>query len=270
MTFETFTFTYTRVRLAKLEAESYNRPLDEKRVELMAAEWNELLLQALTVVKVGKRLILIDGQHRVAAGKHLGKREMWAQVFTGVDAFTDRAQMYYDLQQERKALSAYDAFVGLLAAEHPDAMSMQRIVEGHGLKFARGETKGAIKAVAACRAAWRASSPKGEAFDNALRLLSTEWVVHEHLKCLDGDLIKGLARVFVVRPDVDTLRLRNKMKATVPEAILQEARLEAQLGSRSGEGTAYAVARVFISHYNKGLNGSASTRIQLAPRRKAA
>lgn len=135
---------------------SYQRPITSF-VNKIQARFNPLLFQLLALSDRGpkhkpQRYAIIDGQTRWAAATRLGVREVPCVIYTGLSPQKE-AEMFADLQKERRGMATWHRFRAALAANNKEALAIKSLVDSTG--FTIGDQVGQIKAVAALESCYR-------------------------------------------------------------------------------------------------------------------
>jgi hypothetical protein len=117
----------------------FQRPLDEKRVDEMARDWDWRECEALSVGPEEA-----DGHHEILEGQH---RWWAAQLCFGTDEVelpcrvvdaddvAERAGLFVDMSRGRKSIRSDTAFAGMLLAQRPEAVAVARVVQSLGLEL---------------------------------------------------------------------------------------------------------------------------------------
>lgn len=121
--------------------ESYQRSIETepsgRLIRRIAQFWDWGLCQPLAVARrQDGTLMVVDGQHRLAAARMRGDIAHIPCVITAYANTGDEAAAFVALNQNRKPLQPLDLFKAALAAEDETAIAVQIILEGAGLKLA--------------------------------------------------------------------------------------------------------------------------------------
>lgn len=142
--------TLQSVELGRLEVDpAYQRPLDSRRVALMAADFNLYELASVRVnIRKDGRAFIIDGQQRIGALRLCG--------FGPNDLVEVLVQHGLTPEQEAKEFVAanlsvkvrpYDVWRARTEAGEPVAVEVNAILGEFGLKFGQGGSEGQIQTV---------------------------------------------------------------------------------------------------------------------------
>lgn len=196
------------VNLSTLEVdETTQRPLRPGWVKARAAHVDFEALGLICVsFRDGKKLI-VDGHHRVHLLRTIGygDQSVLAEIYEGLTR-PQEAQLFLE-RNDRQALSPVQRFLKEVTAGHPDALAMNKVVQGLGLKI--GDAKGGspeqpakrrqINAIEAVRFVYKgAGIGQGgpAALKATLATLRAAW--GEDTSVWRGQLIKGMG-IFCVR-----------------------------------------------------------------------
>lgn len=231
----------------------YQRPVDEKEVDRLIREWDDRLLEPLTVSFRDGRFNVVDGQHRIAAMvKKNGGREVMVpcKVYSGL-SYEEEAALCYKLDKAKRRLSLSQSTNALVeSGMDAEATEIRRLVEGAGFRWALGKKSGREHEIVATRAVINAYRLLGgDAFSRMLTLLGQTW--HGAPHSLNAVVLSGLA-LFLKTYDTelnDRIFIK-RLSAVEPDEIIRRGRLDFSTNS-----TALRYARVFLEKYN-GQRGS--------------
>lgn len=135
---------------------SYQRPITSF-VRKIEAKFNPLLFQLLAISDRGPRhkphrYAIIDGQTRWVAATRLGIKAVPCVIYTGLTPEKE-AEMFADLQKERRGMATWHRFRAALAAKNTEALAIKSLVETTG--WSVGDQVGQIKAIAALESCYR-------------------------------------------------------------------------------------------------------------------
>lgn len=243
--------TNTRyIRLGDLFIDpAYQRDLDRARVERYAqAGFDQSLFQPLVVsLRADGRIAVIDGSHRHALVVMLGwddDKRIPCVVMTGL-TLVEEAELFVQLQRQRRPLSAYDLFKADLTSRDPEAVSMQAVLQELGLRAVNKNSLApdGLRAVHSARTTLK--------FNGADTL---RWVLQVGLGAWPHDLIHGLSA-----PSIDAITCFTVTHASRNHAVQQSwlikvcSKLPATFARvRSGSRPAYQTAAAeLVQPYNK-------------------
>lgn len=129
-------------RLDELEIDTdYQRTIatgtSQTLIRRIAMFWDWGLCQPLTVARrADGRLMVVDGQHRLAAARMRNDIHDLPCVITSYDCAGDEAAAFVALNQQRRPLTKLDLFKAASAAEDNDALAILDLLKQAGLKLA--------------------------------------------------------------------------------------------------------------------------------------
>ena len=133
----------------------YQRPVDEKEVDRLIREWDDRLLEPLTVSFRDGRFNVVDGQHRIAAmvKKNSGREVMVpCKVYSGL-SYEEEAALCYKLDKAKRRLSLSQSTNALVeSGMDAEATEIRRLVEDAGFRWALGKKSGREHEIVATRA----------------------------------------------------------------------------------------------------------------------
>lgn len=226
----------------------YQRPVDEKEVDRLIREWDDRLLEPLTISFREGRFNVVDGQHRIAAMlKKNGGREVMApcKVYSGL-TYEEEAALCYKLDKAKKRLSLSQSTNALVeSGEDAEVTEIRRLIEENGFRWALGQRSGKEYEIIATRATINAYRLLGgDAFGRMLRLLDRTW--HGAPHSLNAVVLSGLA-LFIKTYDteINERTFIKRLSAVDPDEIIRRGRLDFSTNSN-----ALRYARVFLEKYN--------------------
>lgn len=193
---------------------------------------------------------VVDGWHRVELA--LGSKVEDIIVFQ-IDGMTqvDEAELFVDLNGERRGLTALALWKADLTALNRNALDLQTVVQRAGYRISADSGPRNIKAIEALR--WVQKNCDLKAVSKTLELVDTAWF--DMKDRLTGQVLKGLAEFIYsarAQQQFDERRLLRVLNLNGP------ARLRALAGERAVERSASTAATgdyaaVLAALYNKGL-----------------
>lgn len=227
------------------------RPLDERHVDRIAAAFDPDMFGIISVTQADARGIyhIIDGNHRRhAVLKLFGDSEMVpCNVFDTVDP-ARAAQIFYEMQQGRKAISAIDNFRVGVTAGYKTQVAIAKIVKSLGFEIKSGADEGSIRSPGACTFVYRKHG--GDVL--TLTLLTLRTTFGKNAEAFDASLIRGFAAFLAeYGPQIDRQRLTERVsKQYTPARLLGAAKSMREM-FRSDMPT--GVSKVVLNSYNQGL-----------------
>ena len=232
---------------------AYQRPIDERVVDHLVAEWDARLLDPLAVSFRDGRFNLIDGQHRVAAMRKLNAgRDVMApcMVYAGL-TYEEEAELCYKLDKAKKRLSLAQSTNALIeSGGNTDVKEIKKIMEKEGFVWSLKKTHGKDYEITATRAITNAYEELGDAgFARMLRLLDKTW--HGDPGSLNAVMVSGLA-LFLVKygNDFTDSDFSRRFSAFDPQEIVRRSKADVSTTSRG-----LRCARVLLEKYNSRRGG---------------
>lgn len=158
---------------------AYQRPVNPKEVERLVREWDERLLDFVTVSYRDGRFNVVDGQHRISALRQMngGRGVMVSCRVYDRLTYEQEAELCYKLDKAKKRLSLSQSTNALVeSGMDPEALEIRRLVEECGFTWALGRKHGKTGEIVATRALVNAYRMLGgAAFTRMLCLLRDTW-----------------------------------------------------------------------------------------------
>jgi hypothetical protein len=248
------------LRVSDLDVEELaQRPLDVKWAKEIGDALNPDLIGFPAVcaipTKTGERYHVADGQHRVkAVALALGDDQMiQCEVIRGISL--QQAAAIFRGRNRTRSVKPIDKFLVGITAGDDECLKIGAIVEGLGLKVARGSNDGAITAVVALQWVYRGEKSRGNgkneiALKRTLNTMMQAW--GKGADVWHGDVIRGLGAVVLRHGDVlEYDGLENRLRQFKGGAL---GLIGAARAIREGFGGSIAngVATRLIREYNKG------------------
>lgn len=101
---------YAAIPMELLHLPSYQRE-EERRVFQIAANWDEAKCDAILVSYRDGRFYIVDGQHRTAAAKLAGKRDMYSKILVGKTEL-EEYELFSGQDENVKKVNDYEKIVG--------------------------------------------------------------------------------------------------------------------------------------------------------------
>jgi hypothetical protein len=237
------------VPISKMFVAAYGRPLNRRKVTEMRLHFNPNALgTVLLSYRADDTYALLDGHHRKATAEEEGMTEMAARIYIDL-TYEQEAELYGAFATVNQQ-SALDRFRAKLEAKDTKALSIQRILQSHGLDISvSGPAIGKIQAASALEAIQK---QHGDDFlDEMIGVLYDGWGTAS--RAWTSQSLYGMSGFWNrYRSYANRARLIDIMHQISPERILQGAgnylHLSlAQSNQRTGWGMALAEA------YNRGM-----------------
>lgn len=199
---------------------SYQRDLNQKWVEDILSNMDEMAIDPLTVSKrENGDLYLVNGQHRSAARRLMSVFEMDAFVYEGLTPAQEAALRLK--ANHSKPDTVLDKFHTRISANDPEAIAINAIVEEFGGHINRimNKTTG-VNAVGAFQRIYRQ--------DHGALLRQTLKLIYETFGRVGGDPVKapvvtGIALFLREHPDVYRGELRRRLASVGLDPVMQRA-----------------------------------------------
>lgn len=251
-----------RVELLPIEAflidHTYQRPVSWPFVRSHAARFDESLVGTIDVSerRRGAVFAILDGQSRFEMCRLVGKKTIWASVYSGLDIASE-ARFFLHKNKDKKAIHPYYTFRARVAAGDDEAIEIEKIVKRHGyvisLTSANEKVPNAISAMSALQEAYERKSEMGESLSPTLSVMKNATLGQPQGQ--GHVMIRGLAILFQNNGEaVDKHRLEKMLLRQSPELLQARAR---ENGRRTSGNAAHAMARLLADEYNRGVKNRA-------------
>jgi hypothetical protein len=116
---------------------SIDAPASQTLIRKIAQHWNWDLCQPLVVAaRPTGALMVIDGQHRLAAAKLRGDIDQLPCTIVHYESAADEAASFVHLNQQRRPLTKVELFKAAVASADPEARAIVKAMEAAGLSIA--------------------------------------------------------------------------------------------------------------------------------------
>lgn len=176
---------------------SIEAPDSQTLIRKIAQHWNWDLCQPLVVAaRPTGDLMVIDGQHRLAAARMRGDITQMPCTIVHYESAADEAANFVHLNQQRRPLTRIELFKAAVASEDPEALAISAAIAAAGLSLAAHSNHTAWKPlmvhnIAGIEKAWRRHG--GVATSAALQVLAKSYP-HEVLRYA-GSIFPGIAAI---------------------------------------------------------------------------
>jgi hypothetical protein len=243
-------YTMTTIRPSLLTVDhSVQRAEDGVRVATIAGDFEP---GSLGVIHVSKRpdgiYHIIDGQHRVAALRVLGKGDVPipCQIYEGLSR-AEEAAMFRRLNNTRQ-VQILDRFRVRIVEGDPVACDIAELLKAQGWTITKAGARGSFFAVAAMEKVYRAKEGGDPDTCAAVVRIATEAWGHDS-NALRAEIVSGLGVLLRRHPGLEMTKLITEMGRHEggPLGLIGQAR---QLHSiRSGR-ISDAMAEILVNRYN--------------------
>ncbi|WP_418345241.1 DUF6551 family protein [Rhodococcus pyridinivorans] len=226
----------------------YQRELDTKRADHIAATWDRRLVGVLEVSDRGEhrspRYAIINGQHRWAAASRAGVTALAATVHTGL-SLADEAKLFYDIDAKTKALTTWDRWHARRGSGDTAVLEIEKIARQCGLTVTQGPGPHNLQCCAALERIW--SRAASEVLADTLVLVLDIWPGEQDAR--KAVVLEGVALVLdTYSLTIDNGRLGDAMSEMTARQLLTRAR---DLQERGSGTLTKCVARILVTAYNK-------------------
>lgn len=228
------------------------RAIIPARVKAIAAK---LDLDGLGIITVSERqggeLVVLDGQHRIAALLHhgMGEWEVTCHIYRGLDLAQEAAM--FRRHNDQRAITPYDDFEKGITEGDELCVSVNEVVENNGFKVMASGRDGGITCVKKLISLYTSSNgvADGVTLDATLSLAAEAW--GHRYPAVEKNILGGLA--IVVRTygeEIDRVNLIERLSKIPggPSGLLGKARMLKEIRSASIE---RLVASVVVEVYNR-------------------
>jgi hypothetical protein len=236
------------------------REVDQKRAAKMADNWDVRLVGLIKVAvdTVTGKYYIVDGGHRWTSARLLGIPRMLAEVHYGLDT-KERADLFLQLQQERKGIDKLTMFNVALTAERRRETEIAVVLEAHGLRVGTSPTTNVVAAVTTMGKVWDMG---GTALVGGTIGLLRSTFAGFGGDCWQADIVYGTAIVLHRNPEIDTKRLVTVLQKYDPRSWLALVAVESK-GSGGSGGRPLHMAKLVERNYNAGLRATSRKRIAI-------
>lgn len=230
----------------------YQRPLDEKEVDRLIREWDDRLLEPLTISFRDGKFNVVDGQHRIAAMRKMnnGKEVMVdCNIYSGL-TYEQEAELCYKLDKAKKRLSLSQSTNALVeSGTNEEVTKIRRLVERNGFRWALGKRSGKDYEIISTRSVINAYRLLGaDDFSRMLRLLDSTW--HGESHSLHAVVISGLALFLkTYGTEFNERTFIKRLSVVSPVEIIRRGKLDYSTSDNS-----LRYARVILEKYNATRN----------------
>lgn len=193
------------VKLADLETDGrFNRPVSQAWVEHLAQSFSaDKFTPLILSLRSDGTLVIIDGQHRVAAARMRGVPEdvrcLPAIVFEGL-TLDQEAELFVGTNDTR-TVGPYPKYHAKLAAGDPETHAIDAIVKAHDLTVAAASGDGHVSAVTALYALYNLGEPEGAVLGRTLATIRSAW--GEDAQAYRATVMSGIGLYIHAHRDTD-------------------------------------------------------------------
>lgn len=237
---------YVEVLLSTVITDAkFQRPPDDGRIKRYGQKFNQRLFGTPEIAELDGNLYVIDGQHRIEAGKLAGLKRARMRIHYDL-TYEEIVALYRKFNNEHKKLLSIDDFNAALEQKDPDALSLRDKVETAGFKIGRGQSFAVINAVGELRKMYN----RDESLITTTLLFCLAF--QEYGYSLNGNLIGGIHLILSKQPDINYKRLQKVLARKSPKFWTGAA---ADLAT-SSDTRSVRVAMLIHREYNKNLRAA--------------
>lgn len=226
----------------------YQRPVNPKEVDRLIREWDERLLDPITVSFRNEKFNVVDGQHRISAMRKMNHGNgvmVNCKVYNGL-TYEQEADLCYKLDKAKKRLSLSQSTNALAeSGTNAEITEVKRIVETCGFVWALNKRTGKTGEIVAARSVIDAYRLLGGAsFARMCSLLWDTW--QGNIRSLSAAVISGMA-LFIKTYDteLDDLTFVKRLSGTDPYEIVRRGKADFSTSK-----AALRYARIILEKYN--------------------
>jgi hypothetical protein len=224
------------------------REFDPNFAKKLARDFDPDLIGYPLVVRVGIRLVVIDGQHRIAAAREVlgDNQKVQCELVEGITV--QRAAQLFRGRNSRRSVTPLANFLVGITAKDPIVLAVNDAITRNGYHVAAGASgHNVVSAISAVLRIYRLQN-NAELVSDVLSVIRTAWG-DESSNC-HGDFMIGMALVLHRYPELDKGQLIERLKKlSGAMRVLASAR-----GLKEGLGGSIMIntARSLIAIYNSG------------------
>jgi hypothetical protein len=232
----------------------YQRLLDRKRAEHMAATFDERLLGIIELSDRGEdqhpRYAVIEGQHRWAA---LTLRQPHGAIAASIHTDltpAEEARLFHDIDAQRRRLSTWDRWKARRAQHEPAVTAIEATVARIGLRVDDAPKDGSGRRTSTLEKIARSRGGR-TLLKDSLQLLHDTW--GQQQAAYDMALVAGMALFLDEFGDQETFECEHLVDALIdlaPNKVAFFAREKKANGNHGGGALAKFVALLFVERYN--------------------
>lgn len=241
---------FERIRAGELSIDpKVQRKLTPGRSRKIAREFDPIKLGVFLVSRRSDgSLIVIDGQHRLAAINELAMSDLPVncEVYEKL-AIHEEASLFTGRNDSQKP-SPFDRFDKGLIARDPQCVRINSTLANHQFKVTAGKTTNGVCAVNALIAL---DNYGGDILDRTIRIVRAAWPMDAD--AVEGNILRAVGLVLSKYPDaVDDNRMKERLQKTIgtPAYLLSQVKRR----SNVGRSKAQIMGEEIIAAYNQRLS----------------
>lgn len=237
---------FEEVLVAELHTAPYNRPINNVIAKKWSKKFSMKLVNAIIVSNRDGVNYIVDGQHRSAAARIKGIRTLPAVVHYGL-SYEEEAELFVELNKERRGLLVSEVFRGEVEAGNPRAIDLKSAIHAADYEIGKGQGRRKVQALQVLQKIYSADGP--EMVTQVLQVLGD---AYDGSSEANGRLmILGVWRfVSVYKGMFSRDRLVKRLALTPPSDIIRDAKNKLY----DGKSDATRAGIIIRNVYNKGLS----------------
>ncbi len=229
---------------------SYQRTPDEKRIEKIAINWDDMKANLVHVSERPDGYYVIDGNHTRLASERAGKTDILCRVHTNL-TIEDEARLFSELNTTSKKPSFPEILKARAAAGYALESSYLELLDKAGIDYVL--TKGAHGCVLKCHAALMTIYKKTTSAEMLRALTIAKEAANNREVFYKSGFFPGLCSIVIYHPELDINRLIDRVKMTTSSQVMEIADKHKRGASIGGHGQTLYYYEAYVDIYNKGL-----------------
>jgi hypothetical protein len=224
------------------------RPFDPGFAKRLAHEFDPDLVGFPLVVRVGIRLVIIDGQHRIAAAREAFGEKQRIQCELVENITVQRAAQLFRGRNARRSVTPLANFLVGITAKDPTVTAINNAVVDCGWHIGAGTSSNNTIAAVSCLLRVYRLRNNADLVTEILTVIRNAW--GEDSSNTFGDFMVGLALVLNRYPTIDKHQMIQRLKklSGASRAVATARGLREGLGGS----VSVNVARTLVTIYNSG------------------
>lgn len=222
----------------------YQRPLTTF-VDRIAARYDPALVGCLIVSeREDGTIVIVDGQTRWEAMCRNLEQHAPCLVYMGLSK-AQEAQLFSDLQTQRRGMATYLRFRAALVAGQEEAVAIAQIVTDGGFELSTTETATTVKAIAALESIYRRDP---QLLVLVLELVRAAWPDEAIPYRTSAEILRGIALFWTRERKIDRDKLVERLASVTPMTLRHRANALRE-GSGSGSSAPGYMADAILGVY---------------------
>lgn len=223
--------------------EDFQRPINTKRVERIAKEWDQTKMKPIQVANIGGKLVIWDGQHTAAAARMRNdNKDLTLPCIVDKMTREEAAEHVANQNVNKCNLNSIEQFKASVESAHSGDNNIHRMLMQHKICLKQSYTKNSTAAVGALRSVYKDGVVN---LSRTLEIIDAAWEedgdkYRSDIILAVGKLVKVYGGEFKDKDMID--RLKNKAAIT----YIRDSKT-----NRAMTGCNRMVV-IFIDDYNKG------------------